>query len=189
MKNHFTVGIEDDVTGTSLPLGEQLDHRARRHRCAACSTALAPTAPLAPTRTASKSSATTPTCTRRAYFSYDSKKSGGLTVSHLRFGKTPDPEHLSHRRGRLCGLPQPQPTSPSTTCAQQGQGRRRVPAQQPLERPRRWTEQLPAKMKQAAGQEACAFLQHRRYRPGPERWAWATASTPSCRPLSSSWLR
>ena len=24
MKNHFTVGIEDDVTGTSLPLGEQL---------------------------------------------------------------------------------------------------------------------------------------------------------------------
>ena len=31
-KNHFTVGIEDDVTGTCLPLGEQLDHRARRHR-------------------------------------------------------------------------------------------------------------------------------------------------------------
>ena len=44
---------------------------------------------MAPTRTASKSSATTPTCTRRRYFSYDSKKSGGLTVSHLRFGKTP----------------------------------------------------------------------------------------------------
>ena len=32
MKNHFTVGINDDVTGTSLQLGEQIDRGSRRHR-------------------------------------------------------------------------------------------------------------------------------------------------------------
>ena len=47
-------------------LGEKIDRRARRHRSAASSTAWAPTVPSAPTRTPSRSSATTPICTRRA---------------------------------------------------------------------------------------------------------------------------
>ena len=32
MKNHFTVGINDDVTGTSLKLGETVRRRSRGHR-------------------------------------------------------------------------------------------------------------------------------------------------------------
>ena len=101
--------------------------------CAACSTALAPTAPLAPTRTPSRSSAITPTCTRRATSAYDSKKSGGLTVSHLRFGKTPiqstylidAADFVACHNPSLCH---------QVRHGQQRQGRRRVPAQLPLER-------------------------------------------------------
>ena len=72
-----------------LPTRRRSQRRSGRRPSAASSVALAPTAPSAPTRTPSRSSATTPICMRRAYFSYDSKKSGGMTVSHLRFGKTP----------------------------------------------------------------------------------------------------
>jgi pyruvate-ferredoxin/flavodoxin oxidoreductase len=56
----FTVGIEDDVR-RSRP--------SRRASCAANSGATAPTAPSGRTRTRSRSSATTPTCTPRAIFS------------------------------------------------------------------------------------------------------------------------
>ena len=41
----------------------------------------------------------------QAYFAYDSKKSGGLTVSHLRFGDVPIQLHLSDRRGGFHRLP------------------------------------------------------------------------------------
>lgn len=62
--NHFTVGIVDDVTGKSLPVTEK-SIPLRKAANAACSTVWAPTAPSAQTRTASKSSATTPTNTLR----------------------------------------------------------------------------------------------------------------------------
>ena len=65
-RNHFTVGIVDDVTHTSLPFDPELRHRARRRRSARCSTAWAPTARWAPTRTRSRSSARRPTTTPRA---------------------------------------------------------------------------------------------------------------------------
>ena len=41
----------------------------------------------------------------QGYFFYDSKKSGGITVSHLRFRQKPIQISLSDRYGRLCGLP------------------------------------------------------------------------------------
>ena len=40
----------------------------------------------------------------QAYFSYDSKKSGGITVSHLRFGDTPLPVSYTHLRLRNSGF-------------------------------------------------------------------------------------
>ena len=64
-KNHFTVGIVDDVTHTSLEVGASLDV-APPAPCSASSGAWAPTARSAPTRVRSRSSATTPACTRRA---------------------------------------------------------------------------------------------------------------------------
>ncbi len=87
-KNGFTVGIVDDVTHTSLPVAREIE-----------------TAPAGQTDAeiwgmgsdgtvgANKNSikiighATDLHC--QAYFVYDSKKSGGLTQSHLRFGKAP----------------------------------------------------------------------------------------------------
>ena len=43
----------------------------------------------------------------QAYFQYDSKKTGGVTISHLRFGDSPIRSHLLCEQGRLRGLPQP----------------------------------------------------------------------------------
>ena len=63
-KNHFTVGITDDVTHTSLAGGRDVPHRGGRDE-GASSTASAPTARSAPTRTRSRSSATRPTFTCR----------------------------------------------------------------------------------------------------------------------------
>ena len=88
-KKRFTIGIDDDVTHLSLQVGREPRHHSRGHSSAASSGAWALTAPSAPTRTPSRSSATTPICTPRRYFAYDSKKSGGVTISHLRFGKKP----------------------------------------------------------------------------------------------------
>ncbi|MCQ2064908.1 MAG: pyruvate:ferredoxin (flavodoxin) oxidoreductase [Bacteroidaceae bacterium] len=87
-KNHFTVGITDDVTFTSLPeveeiaLGGEGMFQAKFYGLGADGTV-----------GANKNSVkiigdnTDKYC--QAYFSYDSKKSGGFTCSHLRFGDTP----------------------------------------------------------------------------------------------------
>jgi len=87
-KNHFTVGIVDDVTFTSLPLVEEIPmggddlFEAKFYGLGADGTV-----------GANKNSVkiigenTDKHC--QAYFSYDSKKSGGFTCSHLRFGDTP----------------------------------------------------------------------------------------------------
>ncbi len=87
-KNHFTIGIVDDVTFTSLPPKEELAlggegiFEAKFYGLGADGTV-----------GANKNSVkiigdnTDKYC--QVYFSYDSKKSGGFTCSHLRFGDTP----------------------------------------------------------------------------------------------------
>jgi len=87
-KNHFTVGIVDDVTFTSLPIVEEMAlggegmFEAKFYGLGADGTV-----------GANKNSVkiigdnTNKHC--QAYFSYDSKKSGGFTCSHLRFGDKP----------------------------------------------------------------------------------------------------
>ena len=87
-KNHFTIGIDDDVSHTSLTTIRASRPKIRR-RCARCSTAWARTAPWAPTRTRSRSSAPRRRTYAQGYFVYDSKKSGSMTTSHLRFGPKP----------------------------------------------------------------------------------------------------
>jgi pyruvate-ferredoxin/flavodoxin oxidoreductase len=87
-KDHFTVGIVDDVTFTSLPLPEEMAlgghsiYEAKFYGLGADGTV-----------GANKNSVkiigdnTDKYC--QAYFAYDSKKSGGYTCSHLRFGDEP----------------------------------------------------------------------------------------------------
>lgn len=87
-KDHFTLGITDDVTFTSLPLEKEMAlggegiYEAKFYGLGADGTV-----------GANKNSVkiigdnTDKYC--QAYFSYDSKKSGGFTCSHLRFGNSP----------------------------------------------------------------------------------------------------
>ena len=88
-KREFTIGIVDDVTNLSLPWIRMPPTPLLRAPSSASSGVLAATVPSVPTRTRSRSSATTPTSTSRPTSSYDSKKTGGVTISHLRFGDNP----------------------------------------------------------------------------------------------------
>ena len=52
----------------------------------------------------------------QGYFVYDSKKSGSITVSHLRFGPQPIRSHLPDHQGQLRRLPPVQFPRDATTC-------------------------------------------------------------------------
>jgi len=87
-KDRFTVSIVDDVTFTSLP-AVLISTQHPQEQPHASSGVLVPTALWARTKPPSKSSATIPTCMHRLILPTIPKKSGGITVSHLRFGKKP----------------------------------------------------------------------------------------------------
>ena len=87
-KNHFTVGITDDVTKTSLPLGAQFD--AAPEGTVSCKFyGLGSDGTVGANKNSIKIIGDHTDKYAQAYFAYDSKKSGGLTVSHLRFGDVP----------------------------------------------------------------------------------------------------
>ena len=87
-KNHFTVGIVDDVTNTSLPLGDIFN--AAPEGAISCKFyGLGSDGTVGANKNSIKIIGDHTDMYAQAYFAYDSKKSGGLTVSHLRFGKTP----------------------------------------------------------------------------------------------------
>ncbi|MBP3410993.1 MAG: pyruvate:ferredoxin (flavodoxin) oxidoreductase, partial [Clostridia bacterium] len=87
-KNHFTVGINDDVTGTSLELGETLA-AAPAGTVACMFYGLGSDGTVGANKNSIKIIGDHTDMYAQGYFSYDSKKSGGITVSHLRFGDTP----------------------------------------------------------------------------------------------------
>ncbi|MBN1463953.1 MAG: pyruvate:ferredoxin (flavodoxin) oxidoreductase [Paludibacteraceae bacterium] len=86
-KNGFTVGIVDDVTFTSLPLKEELElpnspFEAKFYGLGADGT-------VGANKNSIKIIGDNTDKYCQAYFAYDSKKSGGFTCSHLRFGDHP----------------------------------------------------------------------------------------------------
>ncbi len=88
MKNHFTVGINDDVTHLSLECGEKID--AAPEGTVRCKFyGLGSDGTVGANKNSIKIIGDHTDMYAQGYFSYDSKKSGGLTVSHLRFGKSP----------------------------------------------------------------------------------------------------
>ncbi|MDO4549246.1 MAG: pyruvate:ferredoxin (flavodoxin) oxidoreductase, partial [Clostridia bacterium] len=87
-KNHFTVGIVDDVTNTSLPLGKTLDVAPEGTK-ACMFYGLGSDGTVGANKNSIKIIGDHTDMYAQAYFSYDSKKSGGITVSHLRFGTKP----------------------------------------------------------------------------------------------------
>ena len=87
-KNGFTIGINDDVTFTSLPISEEIDTTAEG--TTACKFwGLGSDGTVGANKSAIKIIGDHTDMYAQAYFSYDSKKSGGITISHLRFGKNP----------------------------------------------------------------------------------------------------
>ena len=87
-KNHFTVGIVDDVTGSSLTLGEQFN-AAPEGTVSCMFYGLGSDGTVGANKNSIKIIGDHTDKYAQGYFSYDSKKSGGLTVSHLRFGDVP----------------------------------------------------------------------------------------------------
>ena len=87
-KNNFTVGIVDDVTHTSLDVTCEID-TSPAGQTSAEFWGMGSDGTVGANKNSIKiiGHATDLYC--QAYFVYDSKKSGGLTQSHLRFGKTP----------------------------------------------------------------------------------------------------
>ncbi|EGO62828.1 pyruvate:ferredoxin (flavodoxin) oxidoreductase [Acetonema longum] len=87
-KDHFTVGIVDDVTHTSLPFGQDIDTTPAGTK--ACKFwGLGSDGTVGANKSAIKIIGDHTDMYAQAYFAYDSKKSGGVTVSHLRFGRQP----------------------------------------------------------------------------------------------------
>jgi len=87
-KDGFTIGIVDDVTNLSLPVGADFDPTPAG--TTACKFwGLGSDGTVGANKSAIKIIGDKTDMYAQAYFAYDSKKSGGITVSHLRFGKKP----------------------------------------------------------------------------------------------------
>lgn len=87
-KNHFTIGIEDDVTHFSLPIKEHIDSEpSSTVRCKFWG--LGGDGTVGANKDAIKIIGDNTDQNVQGYFSYDSKKSFGVTISHLRFGSSP----------------------------------------------------------------------------------------------------
>ena len=87
-KKRFTIGINDDVTYLSLPEQEKLNS-APEGTTACKFWGLGADGTVGANKNSIKIIGDHTDLYAQAYFAYDSKKSGGVTVSHLRFGKTP----------------------------------------------------------------------------------------------------
>ena len=87
-KPRFTIGITDDVTNLSLPSEGKLD-TAPEGTVACKFWGLGSDGTVGANKNSIKIIGDHTDMYAQAYFAYDSKKSGGVTVSHLRFGKTP----------------------------------------------------------------------------------------------------
>jgi pyruvate-ferredoxin/flavodoxin oxidoreductase len=87
-KKAFTVGINDDVTNTSLPVEGRFD--VAPEGTVQCKFwGLGADGTVGANRSAIQIIGDNTDMYAQAYFAYDSKKSGGVTMSHLRFGKKP----------------------------------------------------------------------------------------------------
>ena len=87
-KNHFTIGINDDVTHHSLPVGENIV-TAGKSIISCKFWGLGSDGTVGANKNSIKIIGDNTDQYVQAYFQYDAKKSGGLTRSHLRFGQEP----------------------------------------------------------------------------------------------------
>ena len=87
-QRHFTVGIVDDVTKLSLPIGDDLNIQPT-DTIQAIFFGLGSDGTVGANKNSIKIIAGETGLNAQGYFVYDSRKSGSMTVSHLRFGQSP----------------------------------------------------------------------------------------------------
>ena len=87
-RHNFTIGIVDDVTHTSLPAAEEIE-TSPAGQTSAEFWGMGSDGTVGANKNSIKIIGHSTSLYCQAYFVYDSKKSGGLTQSHLRFGKAP----------------------------------------------------------------------------------------------------
>ena len=104
--NGFTVGIEDDVTGLSLPL-EPAPSMTPEGTVSCKFWGLGSDGTVGANKNSIKIIGDHTDKYIQAYFAYDSKKSGGITISHLRFGDKPirSTYYVSHANFVACHNP------------------------------------------------------------------------------------
>ncbi len=88
-KRHFTVGIYDDVTHLSLPIDTDFRHPRPAGEVQAMFFGLGSDGTVGANKASVKIIGESTDLFAQGYFVYDSKKSGSVTVSHLRFGPEP----------------------------------------------------------------------------------------------------
>ena len=86
---HFTVGIVDDVTNTSLPPVAAFPDTSPQGTIQCQFWGLGSDGTVGANKQAIKIIGDNTDMFAQGYFAYDSKKSGGITISHLRFGQNP----------------------------------------------------------------------------------------------------
>lgn len=85
-KNHFTVGINDDITFTSLPYDKDFKVKNDNYTCKFYG--LGSDGTVSANKNSIKIIGENTDLLAQGYFEYDSKKSGSATISHLKFGKS-----------------------------------------------------------------------------------------------------
>jgi len=88
-KRHFTLGIYDDVTNLSLRIATEFSHPRPSGEVQALFYGLGSDGTVGANKASVKIIGEGTDLFAQGYFVYDSKKSGGITVSHLRFGPEP----------------------------------------------------------------------------------------------------
>ncbi|KXB29186.1 pyruvate-flavodoxin oxidoreductase [Dechloromonas denitrificans] len=88
-RRRFTLGITDDVTGLSLPFDPAFRTQAARETFAAVFYGLGSDGTVSANKNSIKIIGDETALYAQGYFVYDSKKSGAMTISHLRFGPQP----------------------------------------------------------------------------------------------------
>ncbi|HUB69935.1 MAG TPA: pyruvate:ferredoxin (flavodoxin) oxidoreductase [Acidimicrobiales bacterium] len=88
-KNHFTIGINDDVTHTSLDWDKSFRLARPEGEFQAVFFGLGADGTVGANKNSVKIISDTTGAHAQGYFVYDSKKSGSITISHLRFGRRP----------------------------------------------------------------------------------------------------
>ena len=133
-KREFTLGIVDDVTNLSLPMDPDAPNTAAEGTIECKFWGLGGDGTVGANKNSIKIIGDHTDKYVQAYFQYDSKKTGGVTISHLRFGDNPIKSAVLHQQGRLRGVPQPELHRQGLQDGPRRQARRHLPGELPVER-------------------------------------------------------